>query len=59
MKTKTNEKTAYQKWQDGELPGQGSFHTGLLKLYQLGDSKNQEILNNAFPEWFKLKILKS
>lgn len=48
----SEEKTTYQKWHNNEISGFGSFHTTLLKLYQLADSENAEILEKAFPDWF-------
>lgn len=48
-------KSTFEKWQDGEISGFGSFHTALLKAYQLASSDNRKKLDKAFPEWFKTK----
>jgi hypothetical protein len=48
-------KTGYQMWLDGELRNLGSFAQSLLETYMKADSSNRAKLDNAFPEWFKLK----
>jgi len=53
--SKKDKRTAYEKWRDGELPGQGSFHSALLNLYGLASGVNKEKLRKAFPEWFGTK----
>lgn len=53
----TKDLTLYQKWNRGEIGNFGSFQTAILKAYQLADSNNQERLETAFPEWFKLKFI--
>jgi hypothetical protein len=54
-KPRRHTRTAYQKWVDGDLPGLGSFHIGLMKLYQIADSTNMRKLEESFPDWFTKK----
>jgi len=52
---KIDKRTAYERWNDGELSGQGSFHSSLLQTFRLGSGYNKEKLRKAFPEWFGSK----
>ena len=47
-----NKQSTYDKWINGEIGGFGSFHTSLLKTYQLGSANNRKKLEQAFPDWF-------
>ena len=49
------EKSLYEDWNAGKIGNFGSFHTSLLKTYQLADAENQKFLADAFPVWFKTK----
>lgn len=53
--TEPREKTYYQKWNEGDLTGLGSFHTSLMQTYRLADESNQKALQKAFPGFFLSK----
>lgn len=46
------EKTAFEKWNDGELCMLGGFQTTIFDAYRRAGHDNQEKLKKAFPYWF-------
>lgn len=47
--------TFFEKWQNNEqgFTNLGSFATLLMQTYQAASSNNKQILDTAFPEYFK------
>lgn len=46
------QKSAYIKWEHGELTFLGSFQTTIFQAYRLAGTDNQNRLCRAFPYWF-------
>lgn len=50
--TPVQAKSVYERWNEGEYFGFGSFTQSLMETYRKADSTNSKRLQQAFPEYF-------